>query len=187
MILVKGYQIKVTLRHTKPKIWRRLQVPSNLTFKELSAILYTAMDWEGYHLSGFRIGKGRNYIAIEEEADEEFDILDMKKEKINKYFSKEEKITYLYDYGDNWEHDIVVEEVLGEYKNKYAQVIKYKGDCPPEDCGGIAGYYDFMDRDDEEAQALKDEIIEYNMSDTNERLKNIKEIIKYFEEMFEDE
>ena len=192
MILVKGYQIKVTL-DVYPKIWRRLQIPSNITFRELALILNTAIGWEGYHLSGFRIGKGENKIFVEdypEEKEEQREykkegVLDSQKIKIDEYFAEHKKFIYIYDFGDNWHHEILLEKVLEDYKNKYAQVVTYRGNCPPEDCGGFDGYYKLMYGDSEEAEEMRQyyEIIKYNKAETNELLKNLKETEKMVEEM----
>ena len=185
--MVKGYQIKVTL-DVYPKIWRRLQIPSNITFRELALILNTAMGWEGYHLSGFRIGKGENQIFVEDYPEDKADgVLNSKKIKIDEYLLEKQKIIYIYDFGDDWEHDILVEEVLEDYKNKYAQVVTYRGNCPPEDCGGFDGYYQLMYGDSEEAEEMRQyyEIIKYNKAETNERLKNLKETEKIVGEMVE--
>ena len=92
MILVKGYQIKVTL-DVHPRIWRLVQIPSNITFKELSLILNTAMGWEGYHLSGFRIGKGENQIFVEDYPEDKADgVLNSKKIKIMNIFLRNKKL-----------------------------------------------------------------------------------------------
>ena len=182
MILVKGYQIKVTL-DVHPRIWRLVQIPSNITFKELSLILNTAMGWEGYHLSGFRIGKGENQIFVEDYPEDKAD--GVQKIKIDEYFAEHKKFMYIYDFGDNWHHEILLEKVLEDYKNKYAQVVTYRGNCPPEDCGGFDGYYKLMYGDSEEAEEMRQyyEIIKYNKAETNELLKNLKETEKMVEEM----
>ena len=193
---MSGYQIKVTL-DVHPKAWRRLQIPSKITFKELSAILIESMGWEGYHLSGFSINKAGETIFIENYPDDEGlqreykhrGVLDGKKVKIDKYLIENDKFLFIYDYGDNWKHEILLEEVLEDYKNKYAQVVTYRGNCPPEDCGGYLGYIKLMYGEDEEAEEMRQyyEIFKYNKAKTNENLKNLKEIEKALEEMFEDE
>ena len=194
--IMKGYQIKVTLKDIFPKIWRRLQIPSNITFKEFSLILNTAMGWDSYHLSGFTIGKGRDSIFIEDYPDDKEEkkaqkkdgVLNSKRVKIDEYLLGDQKITYIYDFGDSWEHEIVLEEVLEDYKNKYAQVVTYRGNCPPEDCGGSQGYYQLMYGDGEEAEEMRQyyEIVKYNKAETNERLKNLKETEKMIEEMIRE-
>ena len=190
--MVKGYQIKVTL-DVHPRIWRRVQIPSNITFRELALILNTAMGWEGYHLSGFRIGKNEDCIFIEnypddKELQKEYKadgVLDSKKIKIDEYLLEKQKIIYIYDFGDDWKHEILLEEVLEDYENKYAQVVTYRGNCPPEDCGGYFGYTKLMYGSTEEAEEMRQyyEIIKYNKAETNERLKNLKETEKMVEEM----
>ena len=192
MIMVKGYQIKVTL-DVHPRIWRRVQIPSNITFRELALILNTAMGWEGYHLSVFRIGKNEDCIFIENYPDDKElkkeykadGVLNSKKLKIDEYFAEHKKFMYIYDFGDNWHHEILLEKVLDYYRNKYAQVVTYRGNCPPEDCGGFDGYYQLMYGDSEEAEKMRQyyEIIKYDKAETNKWLKNLRETEKMVEEM----
>lgn len=193
---MKGYQIKVTL-NIYPKIWRRVQIPSNITFKELSLIINEAMGWEGYHLSGFTIVKNDNSIFIEDYPEDKEEkkeytkegVLNSKRVKIDDYIHEKQELVYIYDFGDNWEHKIELEEELAEYKNKYAQVVTYRGNCPPEDCGGFSGYYELMYGDSEEAEEKRQyyEIIKYDKAMVNENLKHVKEKEKILEEMFKDE
>ena len=78
--------------------------------------------------------------------------------------------------------------MLEDYKNKYAQVVTYRGNCPPEDCGGYFGYTELMYGNTEEAEEMRQyyEIIKYNKAETNERLKNLKETEKMVEEMLRE-
>ena len=56
------------------------------------------------------------------------------------------KARYIYDYGDDWEHDIKLEKILiSDPKSKYPLCTGGKRACPPEDCGGVWGYYDFLE------------------------------------------
>ena len=53
---------------------------------------------------------------------------------------------YLYDFGDSWEHEVLVEKVLSaEAGVDYPICIKAKRACPPEDCGGSWGYQEFVE------------------------------------------
>ena len=64
---------------------------------------------------------------------------------MREFLEENDWFTYTYDLGDDWQHRVTVEKVLEDYAYDYPQVIKYKGDCPIEDCGGIVGYYESME------------------------------------------
>ena len=131
------YQIKVTLRDSKPPIWRRLQVTGDTTLNSLHLILQEAMGWEGYHLYQFIVGQ--TYFG---EPDPDFDAEDDSKVKLSQIMPLEkQKFTYEYDFGDSWLHEILVEKILPpEPGVRYPLCLKGKRACPPEDCGGVWGY-----------------------------------------------
>lgn len=142
---MKAFQLKITIKHSHPPIWRRIIVPEGITFYQLGKIFVTAMGWEGYHMFDFEISKEKIRICdnaqnfggwgskyIYEEMDETV---------ITSYLENNKKLIYTYDLGDNWEHTVSVEKIIEDYEYDYPQVIKYKGNCPTEDCGGIFGYY----------------------------------------------
>ena len=138
------YQFKVTLKFIKPKIWRQIQVPANYTFQDLHLTIQNAMGWENDHLYQFEMATHRHHrmvIGINE-----CDQLDYEA-TIEQYFlSPKDKALYLYDFGDSWKHEVILEKILPRVKNtKYPQCIKGKGACPPEDCGGVWGYEDILE------------------------------------------
>jgi len=139
------YQFKVTLKDSKPPIWRRIQVPANITLHRLHLILQVVMGWGNYHLYGFRI-KGQDFGEPDPDGDE-FDLVNSHRTKLNKVSTKEKtQFMYDYDFGDNWEHIIVLEKILPvDSDMRYPICIKGKRACPPEDCGGIWGYYDLLE------------------------------------------
>lgn len=134
------YQLKVTLKGSKPPIWRRLLVDGNVSLDGLHTILQIAMEWSDTHLHHFYVNKTYFGIPDPEFAD---DLLkDERGVLLRKVARKEKfKFSYQYDMGDFWEHDIVVEKITPALaKTPYATCIKGKLACPPEDCGGIWGY-----------------------------------------------
>lgn len=148
----KIYEIKVSIRDTHPPVWRRLQIPSGITFHELNAIIQIAFNWCGYHLYEFEEGATLNkrgtIIGIPNEDSEYFGfkILDATKTKIDKYFEKYKTMKYTYDFGDNWIHDIQIEKVIEtDLKLKNPICIKAKMDSLPEDCGGTYGYEELLE------------------------------------------
>ncbi len=143
----KIYQIKISLRGSKPNIWRRLLIPSDLLLSDYHIIIQSSMGWTNSHLHQFI--KGTTFYRGWDEDDDfwdEFDNVDYKKIKISALLKKEkDKIIYEYDFGDGWEHDIVLEKILAEDgKTKYPVCLKGKMNCPPEDCGGIWGYQNML-------------------------------------------
>jgi len=142
---VQIYQIKVTLKGSKPPIWRRIQVPCNITLAELHRILQAVMGWWDYHLHQFIVG--RTYYGVPHP--DYYDYMEMRDEnqvRLNQIADEGSKFVYEYDFGDSWEHVLLVEKVLEpEPDRQYPVCIKGKRACPPEDVGGIWGYYSFLE------------------------------------------
>ena len=141
------YQIKVTLRDSKPSIWRRIQVPSDINLGKLHRILQVVMGWYDSHLHQFIVG-GTYYG----EPDPDYrtmgtDMRDEKRVKLNQIVRGEKsRFRYEYDFGDSWEHELLVEKILPpEPRGRYPICLKGKGACPPEDVGGVWGYGDFLE------------------------------------------
>lgn len=141
---MKAYQLKVMIKNSHPPIWRRIIVPAGLSFAQLSLVLNEAMGWMSAHLYAFEFPQLE--LRIEETQEEDFFEMDMDVDSaeemmLEAYLDQEDRFTYVYDFGDDWRHAVTVEKILDDYDKNYPMVIKYKGDCPPEDCGGIYGYY----------------------------------------------
>lgn len=141
------YQLKITLRDIRPPIWRRVQVRSDATLGHLHWVIQFAMGWTNSHLHSFLI-QGQEYSMLVPNLG--FDELDMRDEqpvKLSKVFTGEKfKFFYTYDFGDSWEHEVLLEKVLtAESDAQYPVCIKAKRACPPEDCGGVWGYQDFLE------------------------------------------
>lgn len=147
------YQFKITLEGIEPPIWRRIQVPETYSFWALHVAIQDALGWEDYHLHQFEMvdpsagTKVEIGIPVEEfgfGADRE--ILPGWEQRIADYFSPENRLANsTYDFGDNWEHTIELEEILPQDENvEYPRCIAGKRACPPEDCGGVWGYKDFL-------------------------------------------
>ena len=145
---MKAFQLKMVIKDSKPPIWRRIIVPSGITFSQLSMILNEAMGWSGYHV--FKFEFYHLELHIMEDVDDfvgigPWDYREAGTTYIREYLEENDWFTYTYDLGDCWDHRVTVEKVLEDYEENYPKVIKYKGDCPVEDCGGIWGYYDCLD------------------------------------------
>jgi hypothetical protein len=147
--MAKAFQLKIAIKNSKPPIWRRVIVPAGITFSQFSMILNEVMGWDGYHVFEFEfyhLG-----LRIIEDAEEfeigygPYDCIEASKTYIREYLEENDWFTYIYDLGDYWSHRVTVEKVLEDCPYDHPQVIKYKGDCPVEDCGGISGYYECLE------------------------------------------
>ncbi len=162
------YQFKITLKNVKSPVWRRIQVPDNYSFYDLHVAIQDAMGWSDYHLHEFRVidPKYGEEIAIGIPDDEGFsdqEIAPGWKKLIRKYFSEKycNTCSYLYDFGDGWEHKIKLEKILPVMPEfSYPLCIDGKRACPPEDCGGFSGYSRFLqiicDPNHEDHQSMLD-------------------------------
>ncbi len=139
------YQIRVTLTGTRPKIWRRLRVPSALTLTQFHDVLQAAMGWENCHLHEFRFG-GRAFGPSWPDEGMDSNTLDERNVRLLDVLgSGQTKGSYLYDFGDNWEHEITVEKILqADADLLTAECADGEQHAPPEDSGGIGGFYDFL-------------------------------------------
>jgi hypothetical protein len=135
------YQMKVTLKAVRPPIWRRIQVKSDMTLKTLHRVIQEVMGWEDAHLHDFNV-HGVTYGTAEDGfgADE-------KKFRLSRLnLEVKDKFLYTYDFGDTWEHTILIEKILPvDEKAKYPTCLGGKRSCPPEDCGGPWGYMGLLD------------------------------------------
>lgn len=146
------YQFKITLKDSKPKIWRRIQVPSTYRFSDLHAVIQNAMGWMGGHLHQFNMKHpvtGRKIQIGEPHHDDAvfgMDIIPEERAKIAQYFiAAKKKAFYLYDFGDGWYHEVVLEKIIAPEANvQYPRCVAGKRACPPEDCGGISGYENLL-------------------------------------------
>jgi hypothetical protein len=146
-ITAEIYQLKITLLDTSPPIWRRLLVPADLTLAQLHDVLQVAMGWQDGHLHEFS-ALGRRFGPPDPE--DQFMVDDAEDERRVRVFSVLGRIgakaVYTYDFGDTWEHSIVLEKRLPAAPNLvYPICIDGQLACPPEDCGGIPGFYDLLD------------------------------------------
>jgi len=143
------YQLKIVLKGIRPPVWRRIVVPSHITFDQLHDIIQIAMGWENNHLYEFEINDTVIDIPDEEYGfsfvgrREKYDARTM---ELSKFLFKEgEKFTYTYDFGDNWVHLITLEKIETTTESfRHPVCLKGKRACPPEDVGGIYGYMEVM-------------------------------------------
>jgi hypothetical protein len=136
------FQLKVTLRGIKPPIWRRVLVDGSATLDELHDVIQAAFGWWDSHLHEFRIG-GRDYGVPDPDWDMS-PVLDESRYRLDELAGEGDKLRYVYDFGDDWDHDVVVEKVLARGEvDVVPACIAGKRACPPEDCGGAWGYEEY--------------------------------------------
>jgi hypothetical protein len=174
------FQLKVTLKYSKPPIWRRIQVRGSATLARLHLILQVAMGWTDSHLHVFDVG-GVPYGM----PDPEWEAKDERRVKLGQVVAQpKDRLTYLYDMGDNWTHEIVVEKVLPpEPGVRYPICLAGRRACPPEDIGGMWGYEGFLealrDPNHEEHESLLEWVggdfnpATFNLEPVNRELKRL--------------
>ncbi|MFQ5973697.1 MAG: plasmid pRiA4b ORF-3 family protein [Alphaproteobacteria bacterium] len=141
------YQLKVTIENIRPPVWRRLQVPGDITLGSLHDVLQTAFGWTDSHLHQFVIGD--TYFAVPDPEDAGWGprARDERRARLTDVIRRGAKrFVYEYDFGDGWEHEIIVEEILApETGTAYPRCLVGRRACPPEDCGGPWGYAELLE------------------------------------------
>lgn len=136
-----AYQLKVTLRGTRPPIWRRLEVASDLTLEGLHDALQGAMGWNDSHLHAF-VADGVEYGRPDPEW--ATGVRDESRVTLARVLrAPKDRLVYQYDFGDDWQHVVVLEKVLpfDAERHRAPLVTAGRRACPPEDCGGVYGFY----------------------------------------------
>lgn len=140
------FQLKVQLNNIKnPPVWRRIKIPSDYTFYDLHEVIQLVFGWTNSHLFMFSPGGFGTSPVITEthEGDEDYDPgrrLEADDVELYEVFKNEKQhYSYIYDFGDSWEHKITLEKIIQE-PAYFPECTGGKGKCPPEDCGGIWGY-----------------------------------------------
>jgi Plasmid pRiA4b ORF-3-like protein len=138
--------LRIELEDIDPLIWRRVAVRTSMNLKSVHGVIQAAMGWLDSHLWVFTTN-GRKYsILVPNDADWNERIKDAAKTKLSALLTVGvREIGYVYDMGDNWQHRIIVEKLkAAEPGALYPQFLGGERRCPPEDCGGIPGYYEFL-------------------------------------------
>ena len=157
----KIVQLKITLAHINPPIWRRVRVPEDFPLRRLHDVIQAVFDWLDYHLHEFEIGEktyGQPEIEGWHMADRR--LHSDRNVKLGAVVGRgTERFLYRYDFGDNWEHIIEVEQVMEpEPGVEYPVFAGGARAAPPEDCGGPPGFEHFLeamgDEDHEEHETL---------------------------------
>lgn len=193
--MIEAIHIKISLDKTNPTIWREILVPKDISFYKLHHVIQLAMGWTNSHLfefiiEGYRVGE----IYEKMEGLDVNTIIDSKETKLIDLVNETgEEFKYWYDFGDSWMHTVVIER-FGTVSNKQQLPFCAGGElkCPPEDCGGIGGFYDFLSIiSDKKHKGYKETIRwaggkydpnDFDLIKVNKKLKSIDKYIKSLED-----
>lgn len=193
IIQTKGIEMKVTLRLSNFNVYRKLVVPMNFSFHQLHDALQIAFNWKHNHLHAFYIFDHKNDGAVhkpilnlvcnQEALSFGNDAIPMKMDtqiKLADYAPA--TITYIYDFGDDWVHDIEMGRVIEDYDKNYPICLEGEGKTPPEDVGGEGGYEHFLkilaDKDHPDYEHMQSwsgglSYQDFDMERINRRLENM--------------
>ena len=171
-----AYLFKIQIQGITPPVWRRLLVPENFTFKRFHDIIQVAFGWENAHAYEFSPSGWGSSPSIGSQYEKYFGDgaeKDSAKLKLNSIFKKEkQKFTYIYDFGDDWLHEIVLEKITDEKLEK-ASCVDGKGACPPEDCGGAIDYMDFLEIARNPQDPQHKDVLEWTGLEENEKWEEV--------------
>jgi Plasmid pRiA4b ORF-3-like protein len=185
-------QVKLQLLGvSKPPIWRRLLVRADMTLDRFDAAIQAAMGWYDCHLHAFTTSVG-------EYGPTDADLVgcgDERRVTVGDVLPEPgSRLRYTYDFGDGWEHDVVLEKILRTELDQLTPVCTAgKGACPPEDCGGAWGYQDLKDALADPAHERHEELLEwlapdgppdfdpacFVLEDANERLVFVADVTRH--------
>lgn len=155
-------QIKVSLQDVEPEIWRRLEVPAEIKLARLHVALQAAMGWQDYHLHSFRIGDIEYGVPDPDYEPMGVPLKDDRRPTLRSLVNVCVLFVYEYDFGDGWEHEILVEAVLAPRpRTRYPRVVDGARACPPEDVGGPPGYEGFLEAVGNPRHAEHDSMLEW--------------------------
>ena len=169
VVSVPAYQFLMTLDLEDHKVWRRVIVPADITFRKFHYVIQDAFGWQSYHLYEFAIVHNEKRVAkifcdkktmeFEEELECPID-MDVKT-KLTKYLPKYDQIAYIYDFGDEWVHYIELEKTIDAYDKNYPTCVDGEGSCPPDDVGGEGGYEEFLEAISDPKHPEHEEMLEW--------------------------
>lgn len=139
-------RVRIALKDIEPEIWRRVEVPLGMSLKGLHDVIQAILGWQDYHLFEFQVGEKR-YGTPSPEWGDERKVLHAKSVTLVDLVSKGiDRLDYTYDFGDNWEHAIAIEAVVdADPAVKYPRFVDGARRGPPEDVGGLPGFFDFIE------------------------------------------
>lgn len=163
---IENYQLKIRLVLEQYDIWRRILIPSRCTFSHLHWVIQKTFDWFDCHLHEFyvtdkeqeaaeglplyaypiktRIVDGEDPEAEEYLEPDKYEVTYDTQTSLREVFRDTDYCFYTYDFGDNWEHEIMLEKIVKDSHNRFPVLLERKGQRPPEDVGGESGFEEYM-------------------------------------------
>ncbi len=142
------FDFKVTLKDIRPAIWRRFLLPTGASFDELHEAIQRSFGWDACHLHRFTTS-GRDHTVIAVAEDAQLDggprSPDERQVQLSEFFgvgpTGKRSCLYTYDFGDNWRHEVKLQQVVTSDERFVRRLLGGERAAPPEDCGGVGGYY----------------------------------------------
>jgi hypothetical protein len=139
------YELKITLLEIDPPIWRRIQVPNTLLLSCLHDALQAVMGWTDSHLHQFE-RDGKCWGDTDSDDSGDLKLMDESRFSIGNLLKAEgDSMIYLYDFGDNWRHEVVLEKIIPSEAPTKPVCLAGARRCPPEDVGGPHGYQELLE------------------------------------------
>jgi hypothetical protein len=139
------YELKVTLLGIEPPIWRRIQAPSTIRLCCLHDVLQSVMGWCDSHLHQFERNGAYWGVPNDDAFEGDIEVIDESGVRLDSILSTQgESMVYVYDLGDNWRHEIVLERIVPSDTPTKPVCLDGQRHCPPEDVGGPHGYEEFL-------------------------------------------
>lgn len=181
------YQLKISLKDSRPPIWRRVQVLNTITLGQLHWVIQKSMGWTNSHLHSFNIQGVEYGMPMPDFGMDDMEFEDERSVVLHDIIPGDKfKFSYLYDFGDSWEHEMLVEKILEANPNiTYPICTQGIRACPPEDCGGVWGYEELLEAIQDSTHPEHEEMLDWvggnfdpedaGVGEANTRLKMIPE------------
>jgi len=143
---VEIYQVDISLISIEPVIWRQIEVPSDISMADFHKVIQVSMGWSNKYKHRF-VKDMTFYAPTEEFLYEDYSFKEYGKLTLKDLLEVvKDKMIYNYDFKDNWAHEVILLKKLEADPNiKYPRIVDGEGNCPPERCGGVDGFYELMD------------------------------------------
>jgi hypothetical protein len=140
-------RLRIELQDIEPKVWRRVDVPVSTTLMALHDVIQVAMGWTDSHLFEFRVGDRVYGMPMPDDAVFERKVFQARGLRLKSLIERGvDRLLYVYDFGDDWRHDVVVEEVFeGKPDVDYPTFVDGARRGPPEDVGSASGFMEFLE------------------------------------------
>ncbi len=197
MLQIENYQLKIKLMLDGHDIWRRILIPSSCTFRQLHGVIQETFGWFDYHLHEFtvpdetyvpeeytplyawpikiRIVDGDDPEAEDYLEPDKYEVRYDNRTSLREIFEEIERCLYTYDFGDDWEHVILLEKVIKDSHNRFPVLMESEGERPPEGVGGPGGFEEYLSVISDPGSPEYESMVEWSEI-TKAKKKTIEEI-----------